>query len=61
MQFLNTDFLESEEIKLVVDQLVEGDPERNWVPAYRFHICDLHGLEWAHVLCESDTTTGFTM
>ena len=43
MQFLNTDFLESEEIKLVVDQLVEGDPERNWVPAYRFHICDLHG------------------
>ena len=43
MQFLNTDFLESEEIKLVVDKLVEGDPERNWVPAYRFHICDLHG------------------
>lgn len=43
MQFLNTDFLQDEEIKLVVDRLDEGNPERNWVPAYYFHICDLHG------------------
>ncbi|HJC23405.1 MAG TPA: GNAT family N-acetyltransferase [Candidatus Eisenbergiella merdavium] len=43
MQFLNTDFLENEEIKLIVDRLTEGNPERNWVPAYHFHICDLHG------------------
>ena len=38
MQFLNTDFLVSEEIKLVVNRLAEGNPERNWVPAYHFHI-----------------------
>ena len=43
MQFLNTDFLVSEEIKLVVDRLAEGNPARNWVPAYHFHICDLQG------------------
>lgn len=43
MVFLNTDFLQSEEIKLVVARLAEENPERNWVPAYHFHICDLHG------------------
>lgn len=43
VQFLNTDFLESDEIKLVVNQLDAGNPERNWVPAYHFYICDLHG------------------
>ena len=43
MQFLNTDFLESDEIKLVAERLAEGNPAMNWVPAYHFHICDLLG------------------
>ena len=43
MQFLKTDFLENGEIKLIVDRLVEGNPDKNWVPAYHFHICDLRG------------------
>ena len=43
MQFLNTDFLKNDEIKLTVDRLTEGNPEKNWVPAYHFHICALHG------------------
>ena len=43
MQFLNTDFLKNDEIKLTVDRLTEGNPEKNWVPAYHFHICGLHG------------------
>ena len=43
MQFFNTDFLESNEIKLVVNRLAEGNPEKNYVPAYHFNICDLNG------------------
>ncbi len=40
MEFMNTDFLESDEIKLAVERLDEGDPEKNWVPAYHFYICN---------------------
>ena len=43
MQFFNTDFLESNEIKLVVNRLAEGNPEKNYVPAYHFNICDING------------------
>ena len=43
MQFLDTDFLVSDEIRLVAVRLAEADPVRNWVPAYHFHICDLEG------------------
>ena len=43
MEFLNTDYLKNEELQLHVDRLAEGNPERNWVPAYHFHICDLQG------------------
>lgn len=56
MEFLNTDFLKSEEIKLVVNRLSNGDPERNWVPAYHFHICDLRGI----VMGECDLRIGYT-
>lgn len=31
------------EIVLRFDELTEGDPERNWVPAYHFSICDRQG------------------
>ncbi|MBR5046945.1 MAG: GNAT family N-acetyltransferase [Eubacterium sp.] len=43
MEFLNTDFLEDDEIKLTVDRLTEANPERNFVPAYHFFICDKEG------------------
>ncbi len=42
MQFFNTDFLESKEIKLILERLTPENPERNWVPAYHFYICDIH-------------------
>jgi len=38
MQFLNTDFLENDEIRLVAARLTEENPAKNWVPAYHFHI-----------------------
>ncbi|MBR6524510.1 MAG: GNAT family N-acetyltransferase [Clostridia bacterium] len=56
MQFLDTDFLESEEIKLVVARLAEENPQRNWVPAYHFHICDLQGK----VMGACDLRIGYT-
>ena len=56
MQFLNTDFLVNEEIKLVVKRLAEGNPERNWVSAYHFHICDLNG----NVMGACDLRIGYT-
>lgn len=56
MQFLNTDFLVSEEIKLVVNRLAEGNPLRNWVPAYHFHICDLQG----NIMGACDLRIGYT-
>ena len=56
MQFLNTDFLVNEEIKLVVKRLAEGNPERNWVSAYLFHICDLNG----NVMGACDLRIGYT-
>ncbi len=56
IQFLNTDFLESDEIKLVVHRLAEGDPERNWVPAYHFHICDLQN----NIMGACDLRIGYT-
>ena len=45
MVFLDTDFLESNEIKLVLEKTAEADPVRNWVPAYHFMICDKQGNE----------------
>lgn len=56
MKFLNTDFLKSEEIQLAVNRLSDGDPERNWVPAYHFHICDLRGI----VMGACDLRVGYT-
>lgn len=43
MDFFNTDFLENDEIKLILARTERGDPERNWVPAYHFWICDRQG------------------
>lgn len=37
--FLNTEFLKSDEITLQLDRTAEGDPVKEWVPAYHFSIC----------------------
>ncbi len=43
--FLDTDFLQNDEIKLVLEKTVDGDDEKGWVPAYHFAICDLNGIK----------------
>lgn len=47
--FLNTDFLFDKEIRLVLEKTVDGDPEKNWVPAYHFAICSSEEIGRAHV------------
>lgn len=44
MVFFDTSFLESDEIKLVLARTADANPERNWVPAYYFHICSKQGV-----------------
>ena len=43
--FLNTDFLKSDELQLVLQKTTNENPEKNWLPAYHFAICDLSGQE----------------
>ncbi|MDE6592321.1 MAG: GNAT family N-acetyltransferase [Oscillospiraceae bacterium] len=43
--FLNTDFLENDEIKLVLERTDEGNPERDRVPAYHFAVCNKKGVK----------------
>lgn len=38
-------FLRDGEIRLCLKKTVDGDPEREWLPAYHFSICDLSGTE----------------
>ena len=45
MVFLDTSFLENNEIKLCLQKTVDGDTEIGWLPAYHFAICDKHGRE----------------
>ena len=39
MEFLDTGFLVSDELKLELDHTAEADPVKGWVPAYHFDIC----------------------
>lgn len=39
MKFFNTDYLKTDEIMLKLLRTAEGNPEKNWVPAYYFSIC----------------------
>ena len=39
MDFLDTVFLVSDELKLKLDHTAEADPVKGWVPAYHFDIC----------------------
>lgn len=41
--FLSTDHLKTDEILLRLEKAAEGDPEKGWVPAYHFAICNLQG------------------
>lgn len=41
--FLETAFLKNDEIQLVLERTVNGDEEKNWVPAYHFSIRDIDG------------------
>lgn len=41
--FINTDFLKNDEIQLMLEKTVEADPEKDWVPAYHFAICNSNG------------------
>lgn len=43
--FLDTDFLQSSEIKLNLEKTAPGDPEKGLVPAYHFAICDPEGTK----------------
>lgn len=43
--FLNTDFLKNDEIWLRLDKVGEGNPAKNWVPAYYFTIMNHAGEE----------------
>lgn len=41
--FLTTEGLQTEEIRLRLERETPGDPEKGWVPAYHFAICNLQG------------------
>lgn len=41
--FINTDFLKNDEIQLMLEKTVDADPEKDWVPAYHFAICNNNG------------------
>lgn len=43
--FFDTGFLKNEEIQLVLEKTVDGDKEKNWVPAYHFSINDFNGTK----------------
>ena len=39
MEFLDTGFLVSDELRLTLDHTAQADPVKGWVPAYYFDIC----------------------
>ena len=45
MKFLDTSFLVNDEIQLRLLKTVEGNAEKEWVPAYHFAICNKQGNE----------------
>jgi predicted acetyltransferase len=56
MEFFDTDFLENEEIKLVLDRTAQADPVKKWAPAYYFSICDKQG----NVMGDCDLRLGYS-
>ncbi|MDR2025365.1 MAG: GNAT family N-acetyltransferase [Hungatella sp.] len=43
--FIDTDFLRSDEIFLKLEKTVEGNADKDWLPAYYFDICDKGGTK----------------
>ena len=43
--FFDTSFLKDEEISLVLERTAAANPERGWVPAYYFAICNKDGAK----------------
>lgn len=43
--FIDTSFLKNEEIQLILEKTVDGDEEKDWVPAYHFAICNREGTK----------------
>ena len=43
--FLDTHFLVNDEIQLCLQKTVDGNIEKEWLPAYHFAICDYQGRE----------------
>ena len=46
--FFDTSFLKTDEIELVLDHTTDPDPEKDWLPAYHFDICDRNGYKMGH-------------
>lgn len=43
--FLDTAFLQNDEISLVLEKTADGNEEIGWVPAYHFAICNQEGTK----------------
>lgn len=43
--FIDTEFLKNDEIQLILEKTVEGNVEKDWVPAYHFAICNTRGTK----------------
>lgn len=43
--FFDTSFLKDEEISLVLERTAAANPERGWVPAHYFAICNKDGVK----------------
>lgn len=43
--FLDTSFLQNDEINLVLERTADGNEEKGWVPAYYFVICNQDGIK----------------
>lgn len=43
--FIDTSFLKNDEIQLILEKTVDGDVEKDWVPAYHFAICNKEGTK----------------
>lgn len=43
--FIDTSFLQNDEIQLKLEETVDGNVEKDWVPAYHFAICNKEGTK----------------
>lgn len=48
-EFLDTDFLRSDEMTLSLEKTVSANPDKQWVPAYHFSICSPDGYKMGRI------------